>query len=112
MRADHFPACFAPIYGCGTHTKSTAEADVTAASGQCHRHHPRDVRQSRVDARPAPLTVTSRVYDGCQFWQRSDLAMSAPSRPLLADSARRARGFWLLTRRPDGPTIKIIKKLS
>jgi hypothetical protein len=32
MRADHFPARFRPVYGCGTHTKPTAEADVTTAS--------------------------------------------------------------------------------
>jgi hypothetical protein len=46
MRADHFPARFAPIYGCGTHTRSTAEADVTYHFRTTPSLPPRDVRQS------------------------------------------------------------------
>jgi hypothetical protein len=56
MRADHFPARSAPVYGCGKHTKATAGADVTATPGQRHRYHPEMRGQSRPgeDAGPEP----------------------------------------------------------
>jgi hypothetical protein len=55
MRADHFPGRFAPVYGCGKHTKPTPEADVTATSGQRHRHH--NEMCDRAVARPSSAAL-------------------------------------------------------